>query len=115
MDNFWSQKQAFCSFGRSFRIGVSSYRVHPIVWERVLAGGEFLAASRYVFGVEDAGSRGGDGLWKKLRSSTFMARFTGGANMSLVASVADIGLCALNGCRVPWRGFVAVVNYYYFW
>lgn len=62
MDNFWSQKQAFCSFGRSFRIGVSSYRVHPVVWERVLAGGEFLAASRYVFGVEDAGSRGGDGL-----------------------------------------------------
>lgn len=44
-------------------------------------------------------------FWKKLRSSTFMARFTGGANMSLVASVADIGLCALNGCRVPWRGF----------
>jgi hypothetical protein len=44
-----------------------------------------------------------------------MARFTGGANMSLVASVADIGLCALNECRVPWRGFVAVVNYYYFW
>lgn len=54
-------------------------------------------------------------FWKKLRSSTFMARFTGGANMSLVASVADIGLCALNECRVPWRGFVAVVNYYYFW
>lgn len=29
-------------------------------------------------------------FWKKLRSSTFMARFTGGANMSVVASVADI-------------------------
>ena len=65
MDNFWSQKQAFCSFGRSFRIGVSSYRVHPIVWERVLAGGEFLAASRYVFGVEDAGGGGWYGLLEK--------------------------------------------------
>ena len=29
-------------------------------------------------------------LWKKLGSSTFMARFTGGANMSVVAYVADI-------------------------
>ena len=52
-------------------------------------------------------------FWKKLRSSTFMARFTGGANMSFVASVADIESYALNACRVVLRGFVAVVNYFW--
>jgi hypothetical protein len=31
-------------------------------------------------------------LWKKLRSSTFMARLTGGANMSVVASGEDIDI-----------------------
>jgi hypothetical protein len=42
------------------------------------------------FGLKMRAAEVGMVLWKKLRSSTFMARFTGGANMSSVASVGDI-------------------------
>lgn len=62
MDDFRAQQQTLDARLRSLSVRVGAHRVDAIVGERVPAGGELLAASRNVLGVEDAGGGGGDGF-----------------------------------------------------
>jgi hypothetical protein len=65
------------------------------------------------FGLKMRAAEVGMVFWKKLRSSTFMARFTGGANMSLVASVADIGSWARGRFQGGRVGLSRLWNYFW--
>jgi hypothetical protein len=57
-----AQHQAFAALLRPLRIDVGSDWVDAVVGQRVAARGELFAASRDVFGAEDAGSRRQDRL-----------------------------------------------------
>jgi hypothetical protein len=62
VDDLRAQEKALAALLRSIGVGVWPDWIDAVVGQRVVSGGEFLAAARNVLGVEDAGGRGGDGL-----------------------------------------------------
>lgn len=71
----------FCAFSASGSDLIGSTRLLGSVSRLAVSS---LRQREMSFGLKMRAAEVGIVFWKKLRSSTFMARFTGGANMSVV-------------------------------